>query len=241
MDAAEPRYALYFAPERGTALARFGRRWLGYDPTSGEPQPQPVLPQLSPLRLAAITAEPRLYGFHATLKPPFALADDADERTLFRAVAALANRLPAFSAPPLKLANISGFWALVLSDACPEMDAVAVSAVDELDAFRAPPSDAELAKRRHHGLSQRQEALLMRWGYPYVMEEFRFHMTLTARLEGEESAAVGGILQDMVAPLCRDYLRVDAVSLFHQAARSEPFRIIGRHRLTGTIVGLAAG
>ena len=33
------------------------------------------------------------------------------------------------------------------------------------------------------GLTDRQEALLTQWGYPYVMEEFRFHITLTGALD----------------------------------------------------------
>ena len=115
------------------------------------------------------------------------------------------------------------------------MNALAVAAVDQLDAFRAPPSDAELAKRRRAGLTPRQEALLKRWGYPYVMEEFRFHMTLTGRLGGEERAVVGNILQEVSAPLLRDALRIDAVSLFQQPGRSAPFRIVGRYRLTGAV------
>jgi putative phosphonate metabolism protein len=233
MEDAEARYALYYAPERGSALARFGRRWLGYDAASGAFQPQPALPALSADRLAAITAEPRRYGFHATLKPPFVLAAGCDERELFRAVASFAEATPAFGAPPLRLANISGFWALMLSKPCAEMDALAAATVSQLDTFRAPPSDAELVKRRRAGLTARQEALLERWGYPYVMEEYRFHMTLTGRIAGEERAAVGAVLQEMVAPLCRDALRIDAVSLFQQPARSAPFRIVGRYRLMG--------
>jgi putative phosphonate metabolism protein len=229
----EARYALYFAPERGSALARFGRRWLGYDAASGEFQPQPVLSALPPQRLAAITAEPRNYGFHATLKPPFALAAGTDARALFRAVADFADAQPAFSAPPLRLTNIGGFWALVPSRPCADLDALAVAAVDQLDAFRAPPPAAELAKRRRVGLTARQEALLRRWGYPYVMEEFRFHMTLTGRIGGDERAVVGEVLREMSAPLCRDSLHVDAVGLFQQPTRSSPFRMVGRFRLTG--------
>jgi putative phosphonate metabolism protein len=235
MDETEARYALYFAPERGSALARFGRRWLGYDVASGAFQPQPALSALSAQRLATITAEPRHYGFHATLKPPFVLAPGGDERELLRAVATFAETRPAFSAPPLKLANISGFWALMLSHPCPDMDALAVAAVDQLDAFRASPSEAEMAKRRRGGLTPRQEALLQRWGYPYVMEEFRFHMTLTGRLGGDERALLGEILQQMVVPLCRDALRIDAVSLFQQPTRSAPFRVIARYRLAGAV------
>jgi hypothetical protein len=147
----------------------------------------------------------------------------------------LAKQLGAFAAPLLCLARISGFWALVLSENCPAMDRLAAACVEDLDHFRAPAPEAELVRRRLAGLSPRQEALLQRWGYPYVMEEFRFHLTLTARLHGEEGETVGSTLAALVAPLCREPLWIDALCLFHQESRDAPFRVVRRYPLTGTV------
>lgn len=227
------RYAVYFAPEPGSPLARFGAAWLGYDVATGEAVEQPAPPGISAERLRHITAEPRRYGFHATLKPPFVLADGSAPDALAEAAEALAQGLPAFAAPPLQLSRLSGFLALTLSGRCPAMQHLADRCVSELDAFRAPPSAVELARRRRANLSPRHEALLVRWGYPYVMDEFRFHMTLTARLDAEESAVVERALVPLVAPLCATPLAVDALSLFHQPSADAPFCLLRRYRLEG--------
>jgi len=233
MSRGSGRYAVYFAPDSNTALARFGAAWLGYDAATGVQSTQSAVATMSPERLHEITGEPRRYGFHATLKPPYALDGRSDVSDLEKAVAALARRVAAFAAPPLRLARVGGFWALTLSESCPTMDHLAAICVEELDHFRAPPSETELARRRRAGLSPRQEALLQRWGYPYVMEEFRFHMTLTARLQGEESDAVGSALAPLVERLTRAPLVIDAISLFYQENPQTAFRILHRYPLAG--------
>jgi len=233
MTADSGRYAIYFAPGPGTALARFGAEWLGYDVAAGTAATQAAAPGVDLDRLRAITAEPRHYGFHATLKPPFALAPGTDAEGLVEAIAALAAHVAPFATPSLRLARIAGFLALTLAEPCPAMQALADRCVREFDRFRAPLADTELQRRRRAGLSPRQEALLQRWGYPYVMDEFRFHMTLTARLAAEESAIVERALAPLVAPLCAAPLAVDAVSLFHQPAHDAPFRLLQRYRLSG--------
>jgi putative phosphonate metabolism protein len=225
------RYAIYFAPEPGSALARFGAQWLGYDVATGAAVPQPALAAINAERLRAITAEPRRYGFHATLKPPFALAEGHTAEALDAAVTALARGGTVFTAPSLRLASISGFWALTLSAPCRPLHALADRCVRDLDPFRAPPSAEELARRRRANLTPRQDELLSRWGYPYVMDEFRFHMTLTTRLDATEGAMVARTLEPVVAPLCREPLVIDALSLFHQPSHETPFHLVQRYPL----------
>jgi putative phosphonate metabolism protein len=225
------RYAIYFAPDATSPLARFGAEWLGYDVAAGVTVAQPAVPGIAPERLSAMTVEPRRYGFHATLKPPFALAQGSDAASLNAAVAALAGRVPAFAAPRLCLARISGFWALTLSEPCAAMDQLAAVCVSDLDRFRAPPPAEELARRRSARLSDAQEMLLDRWGYPYVMGEFRFHMTLTARLDPVESVLAGEKLAALIAPFCQTPLPIDALSLFWQDRREAPFRLLQRYEL----------
>src|ERR1700686_816298 len=113
------------------------------------------------------------------------------------------------------------------------MDRLPALCVAELDRFRAPPSPAELARRRGARFSLAPEMLLARWGYPYLMEEFRFHMTLTARLHAEEGTVVSRKLASLVEPLCQTALPVDAVSLFRQDRRDAPFRLLRRYALAG--------
>jgi putative phosphonate metabolism protein len=233
MIADSSRYAIYFAPAPNSPLARFGAAWLGYDVAAGVTVVQLEMPGILPEQLQAMTAEPRRYGFHATLKPPFVLAADAETDILDNAIATLADSVAAFAAPRLRLACISGFWTLMLSEPCPMLDRLAERCVSELDRFRAPPSATELERRRSAGLSPRQDALLTRWGYPYVIEEFRFHMTLTARLDPDDGVAVGRVLAPLVESFCQDPLPIDAICLFRQDGREAPFRLMRRYQLTG--------
>ncbi|MBV8653178.1 MAG: DUF1045 domain-containing protein, partial [Alphaproteobacteria bacterium] len=139
-----------------------------------------------------------------------------------------------FATPPLALASLDGFLALMLSASSPSMTALAERCVRDLDAFRAPPSEAELSQRRSAGLTPVQDELLLRWGYPYVMTEFRFHMTLSSRLEPAERDALKQGLAPLVAPLCAAPLPVDAVTLFMQPDRAAPFRILRRYAFGGS-------
>jgi len=227
------RYAIYYAPAPASALADFGRSWLGYDAETGRNVEQPAAPGIAAPRLAEITAEPRRYGFHATLKPPFSLDAGRDAAELAAALATFAGGRPSILSPPPTLAAIAGFWALVPSQPCPALMRLAAACVRDFDDFRAPPSEDELARRRRARLSPVQESLLARWGYPYVMDEFRFHLTLTGRLAPDEASRVGAVLAERVAPLCRAALPIDAVALFHQPGSGENFRLVGRYRLAG--------
>lgn len=225
------RHAIYWAPPAGSALARFGAAWLGWDAEAGREVPHLDAPGL-PLPLAEITATPRKYGFHATLKPPFRLAGGTDAAALDRAAADLAARIAAFEAPPLTLARIGRFIALVPSAPCPPLAALAALAVTGLDGFRAPPGEAELTRRRAARLSPRQEEMLARWGYPYVLDEFRFHLTLTGALSPETADPVFSTLAALTEPFRAAPLPVTEISLFGEDVEGR-FHVIRRHALSG--------
>jgi putative phosphonate metabolism protein len=229
------RYAIYFAPPPGSALAELGAEMLGRDAETGGARPQPRLDGIDPDRLRAITEDARHYGFHATLKAPFPLADGISGAALHDAAASFAaDGAPAIG-PALALASIGGFLALVPSAVAPAVHALADACVEAFDRFRAPLSAAELERRRRSPLTPAQDRHLERWGYPYVFEEFRFHMTLTARLnDGAEHERVRAVLAERTAPVCRDPLVIDAIAVFEQADRQAPFRITGRYPLGGT-------
>lgn len=133
--------------------------------------------------LAEATTAPHKYGFHGTLKPPFKLADGMTPEALAQAVADVAQQTPTFELERLQLARIGNFLALVPVGDTSRLERLALSCVTKLDQFRRPSDQAELRRRRAAGLTPRQEALLTQWGYPYVAEEFRFHLTLTGKLE----------------------------------------------------------
>ena len=81
--------------------SRSGCAWLGRDAASGIALSQPPVDSVSGERLRALTASPRHYGLHATLKPPFRLAAGTTDEMLVGAVSELAARMPSFTLPPI--------------------------------------------------------------------------------------------------------------------------------------------
>ena len=177
----EGRYAVYFAPEKEHPLHGFGSRWLGRDAVAGTDLPQGEIAGVTASRLREITKSARHYGFHATLKAPFVAADGLDGSAIVARVQAFAGARTAFEAA-IDFKPLGGFLALGLPVPCAEMQALAEACVTELADLHAPMSEADIARRRKSGLSDHQDALMLKWGYPYVLDEFRFHMTLSGRL-----------------------------------------------------------
>ena len=182
------RYAIYFAPPAASPLARFGAAWLGRDAETGAHLARPAMEGFSDERLACITAAPRGYGFHATLAPPMRLAEGCAPDALDEALVSFAASREPFQSPPLRLAALDGFLALVLADASAPMQALEDDIIRTFHRFRAPPTPAEYIRREAGTHTPRQEELLRQWGYPFVLDEFRFHMTLTCELDQGRAA-----------------------------------------------------
>lgn len=205
------RFAVYYLPPCGP-LADFGACWLGWDVQAGQAVAQPDLPGIS-----AFTDRPRKYGFHATLKPPFRLAPGASPAALEQALADLAARVAPATCDGLQADLLGRFLALRPVGDTAGIERVAAAVVEGLDAFRAQPDEAELVRRRKARLTPAQDRLLLRWGYPYVMEEFRFHMTLTGPLEKGRAGPVQAMLQEHLPPLPRPFV-MDEVALVGERA-----------------------
>lgn len=219
----QARVALYWAPAADDPLAVAGNAWLGRDPATGAALAQPALPDI-----AAITADARGYGFHATLKPPMRLREGRTFDALLRAVAGVADRFSAFTLPSLAVADLDGFLALCLAAPCPAMQALCDACVAETDDFRAPPGASELARRQRMGLSPHRAAMLHRWGYPDVFDTWVFHMTLTRRLMESETAVYRPAAVAHFAPALALACKVRDVSVFVQPAPGAPFVITER-------------
>jgi len=226
-----PRYALYFAPEPGSALDCFGRELLGYDAYQGIDVPFPREAGLPPA-WREMTQDPRKYGFHATLKPPTTLAPGRSENELMAACAAFACTPRAVPAIKPVVDAISGFIALVPAEMPADLERLAADCVREFDSFRAPLTEEDRARRNPSKLTPRQRDYLDRWGYPYVFEEFRFHMTLTGRLDPSRHAPVLAMLRDRFRDSGVRDLAVDRIALFRQDGSDQRFRVIGNWPLT---------
>jgi putative phosphonate metabolism protein len=222
-----PRYAIYYAAERGSALDRFGAQHLGYDAWTAKDLPFPQGATETTPGWREITSDPRKYGFHATLKAPFSLVSGRSEGELAAACAIFAEQprpLPVFK--PV-VDSISGFIAIIPAEGCEALQQLAADCVTTFDQFRAPLTEHDRARRNPDRLTPRQRDYLDRWGYPYVMDEFRFHMTLTGRLDETRRGPVVTMLSERFAATGIDSLAIDRIALFRQDVTGARFRIIG--------------
>jgi putative phosphonate metabolism protein len=189
------RAAIYFAPPPSSAAWRAGSRWLGRDAATNAPLPQARIDGVAPDTLAQLTAEPRRYGWHATLKPPFRLRQGLSLDALDSAVYALCRDWAPVALPPLRVARLGHFLALRPEGDNAPVNALAAACVQRLHALAQPLNDSELARRRRAGLTPHQDELLQAWGYPWVLDEFRFHCSLTGDLRGTDEAQVQAMEQ----------------------------------------------
>ena len=223
------RYAVYYTPPAG-AFAAFGAAWLGWDAMKGVPVAHPEVAGL-PAPVSEITETPRQYGLHATMKPPFRLAQDQDEAALRAAFTRFCTEAQPVLLDGLTVTALGRFLALMPEGDTSALDTLAAQTVRAFEPFRAALSEAELARRRAGGLSPAQEARLMEWGYPHVMEGFRFHITLTGKRPKSELPALRDILMAQFAPLLPRPYSIDALSLMGEDAQGR-FHMIARHVLT---------
>ena len=228
------RYALYLSPTGPWRDA--GSRWLGRCADTGAALP--ALPG-QPDAARDWTAAPRHYGLHATLKPPFRLAPGASLQALDATVRALARGIAPFDVM-LECDTLRGFlaWRIAQTDTQgrTRMQALADAAVRDLDALRAPPSADELARRQPHTLTPEQQAMLARWGYPYVFDTYTFHITLTGKLTGQALIDAQRSVAAFADPLRGRAMRVSSVSLFVQPEPGADFVAARHYHFDGRLV-----
>lgn len=218
------RAAIYYTPEQDGDLARNAADWLGRDPFRKEGVGEEH-------RFSSQVQSPARYGFHATLKAPFRLKDDAsidDLRLFFREFAA---RTSGLTIPSLVLQRIGRFFALVPAQRVPELDALAAKVVEAFEPFRAPLTPSDRARRNPDALTDRQREHLDTWGYPYVMDEFRFHMTLTGPVTGAQADEIETELQTRFASHLGNPHPIAALALFVEPEEGGPFFVDSYSRL----------
>lgn len=207
------RYAIYFLPHG--PLADFGAEWLGWDVQGGGARGSATLDRLVPDR-NALTETPRKYGFHATIKAPFHLADGVTPEALEDAVAKIAQTLRPVHLPNIEVAALGHFLALRPVLSSPALQDLAATVVRDLDPLRAPLSAADIARRRRAALTPAQDRLMLEWGYPYVFDEFRFHMTLSGAMPPDRITPVQSALTDALDPMLRQGLCIDDLAVVRE-------------------------
>jgi putative phosphonate metabolism protein len=228
------RYAIYFTPPADDPLTRRAGHWLGRDAFSGETLAQPIIEAFSEVAFSELTSDPRRYGFHATMKAPFELAEGVNEAELVDALEGFADRQIAFILPSLVLGQLGQFFALVPGATSPELQKLASDCVTVFDRFRAPLDDSDIARRRPERLTPNERRNLMAWGYPYVLDDFRFHMTLTGPVEREDQPAMRAAIEGHFAGLLDQPRPIDSIALFVEPARGAPFTLHHMAALAGS-------
>lgn len=223
------RYAIYFTPPASDRLTQTASAWLGRDPFTERDLPAPE--GLDEETWRNLTAEPRRYGFHATLKAPFSLAAGTTETDLLDAFQAFCAKTAPVIIPTLTLGALGPFFALTPKDDSTAIDSLCSSIVDAFEPFRGPLSPQDMARRKPERLTERQRDLLARYGYPYVHEEFRFHMTLTGPVVDAEQGTVSALLNQRFAAFLGQPLEVGHLALFAERERGAPFHVLVHHRI----------
>ncbi len=229
------RYALYLTPPQDGDLWRFGRDVIGRDAATGL-SCEGFAPEGYELESwRSLTSEPRRYGFHATIKAPFRLRADLDFVDLTDRIAAFARSFKPFDAGELHVGAMAAddgraFVVLRPEGRSKALRSFEASAVRTLDALRAPLAEDEQARRNVSKLTPRQRYYLEAWGYPYVIDEFRPHFTLTNAVP-DPAPLVKSLQWEFSLRVASRTMRVDAVTLFAEASPGGDFKILRRFPL----------
>lgn len=226
------RFAIYYAPATTDPLWDRAATWLGRDASTSELSEGSVA-GIERTRLLNLTQSAGRYGFHATLKPPMALAEDLSPETLQNALKDFAAQTAPVPLGKLRIADLAGFLALVPEDDNEPLQDLAAHVVENFEPFRAPLHPRERAERMAKGLTPRQEELLDAYGYPFVFDEFQFHMTLTDRLGDEDRLDLTEAAQRWFGPVLEEPVTLDRLVLFHEPERGKMFRRIAEFGLKG--------
>lgn len=217
------RYAIYWTPAPGSELAAFGERWFA--------DPAEMCGIGAELSARAIKA-PARYGLHATLKAPFPLREGAAVQDLRGALDAFCGIRRAPAGGALMPAFFQGYFGLVLLERTADIDWLAAECVTCFDAFRAPggesgvPADGEL--------SPQEEVFLKEFGYPYVLSAFQFHVSLAGPLSQVELEEVAAALKPHLAPLVKQAVIIDSLTLLGEPEGGGVFEVISRHPFAGS-------
>ncbi|MBB2686679.1 UNVERIFIED_ORG: hypothetical protein GGD47_004293 [Rhizobium etli] len=223
------RYAICFTPPASDPLSLVAANWLGRNVFSGDMLEPPAVRGLGIHEIAFHTAVPRRYGFHGVLKAPFQLSSDMSESQLLRDLMRFAGTFAPFQISRLEIARLGSFYSLMPSAPCEQIQYLASAIVQEFDRYRAPLSEADIERSDPDGLSAAQFANLHRWGNPYVMDEFRFHMPVTGSINAIDMPRIEAALRTIFEPVLKEPVMVSNVALMIEEGTGGPFRVHSLH------------
>ncbi len=165
------------------------------------------------------------------MKAPISLAQGTTEKEFVSAIEAFVATPRAIPMITPVVRAIGSFIAIVPNAPSADLQAFAADCVTTFDDFRAPLTPEDRARRNVAALTPQQIVYLDRWGYHYVFEEFRFHMTLTSSLPSERRDNVLEVLQKRFADLALNSVAVDQLALLRQSDAASQFTVIGHWAL----------
>lgn len=221
------RYAIFWLPPPGSPLAKFGRNWFGVCPETGETSEQSTFGLPADLAAEA-TARPRRYTLHGTIVAPFRAADGTDAGHLAQALRGFSGRRAALRTGPLRLTRLTRFLVLMPESHTAALDWLAADCVTHFNAFRAPTTPEDIARYPADRHSPRQRAHVRQFGYPYVLSDFLFHITLAGPLPGEQLDEVENALKPLLADVVGAPLEVGSLCLLTDPDGSAPLQLVER-------------
>ena len=228
------RYAIYFAPQPDSEWWNAGSHWLGRCSNRQLALSQTCPALIAPEKFSQLTSAPRRYGWHATMKAPFALQADASFTQLQDALLMICSQFKSFRLPKLHVSRLDDFLALTPAGDVTDICKVERACVTQLHSLSAPLPPDELLRRRTAGLSLAKDSMLLRWGYPHVLEHFRFHLSLTGPLRDCSELQIQSILQ-----CARDQFEslpdcmFDSLAIFAEPERGADFVLLEHCKFSG--------
>ena len=221
------RYAIYYAPIENPELDLFGKCWLGWDPYKGEETTKSDLSKLPSFKkFSSLVLTPKQYGFHGTIKAPFKLKNEYTYNDLENKVREISKQIHSFYFDQLIIKKLGNFIGLIPTNNL-KVNAVSNKFVEELDYLRDELSENEIKKRKPHKLTSNQKQMLFKWGYPYVFDEFKFHLTLTSKLNVVEIDDVLRSLQNILKQVNLNKISFNNICIFGQKS-DEKFYFVQR-------------
>jgi hypothetical protein len=223
------RYAIWWLPRPGSALAQFGVDWTGWCPDRGTTHVRRALGVLSRSR-AGVPGSVRLRGLHATIRAPFRLAPGRGAWALETALAELAGRTQPIRLPRLRLTVDDGRVVLAPMRPDEEVTRLLSGVADTVRRFQVDHDYAALA-----GAGAVAAGGIVLANMPAdrdpARQLARFRIPLTDRLEAEAAAGVISDLAPLLAPMMARWQPLSDFALVGDPGRGRPWRLLERFGL----------
>jgi len=214
--AAEPgfaRFAIFYTPRPGTALAAFGRSWFGRanDGVTLQAFSDAGLSGTNFARLAPVPG--RYTGLHAPIRATFTPRDGIGPDAIKTRLIDFTARREPVATGPLTLSRAGRFLVLRPVEPTPGLDWLAAQCATCFEDFTVSPAEAAREDRAFQN---------------------RFSISLTGPLEAAHLERVTQALWPVLDEICASGVTVDALSLFGESGGRSPMRLIGRYRLAAS-------